>query len=91
MKDKTEETLIERGKNYGSFQTGAITMQTLKRVVRDNRNYRNLSSAQCEAIDMILHKIGRVVNGNPNYADNWHDIAGYAKLIENQINGEGEV
>lgn len=29
---------------------------------------------------MIAHKIGRILNGDPNYRDSWDDIAGYAKL-----------
>ena len=37
---------------------------------------------------MIFHKIGRIVNGDPNYADSWHDIAGYAKLVEDRLNKE---
>lgn len=30
---------------------------------------------------MIAHKIGRIVNGNPNNIENWRDIAGYAELV----------
>ena len=86
----TEETLKQRGNNYGSFQKGAYTMQRLKETVRCNDGYDKLGLPQREAIDMILHKIGRIVNGNPNHVDSWHDIAGYAKLIENFLNGEGE-
>ena len=37
---------------------------------------------------MILHKIGRILNGDPNYADSWHDIAGYAKLVEDELSGK---
>lgn len=29
---------------------------------------------------MIVHKIGRILNGGPNYADSWHNIAGYAAM-----------
>lgn len=36
---------------------------------------------------MIVHKIGRILNGDPNYADSWHDIAGYATLIDQQLTG----
>ena len=44
--------------------------------------------ADCrEAVDMILHKLARVLNGDPNYADNWHDIQCYAKLVEQRITG----
>jgi len=34
---------------------------------------------------MICHKISRIVNGDPNYKDSWHDIIGYAKLIEDKL------
>lgn len=38
--------------------------------------------------EMIAHKIARILNGDPNYADNWHDIAGYATLIDLQLQGD---
>lgn len=31
---------------------------------------------------MICNKIARAVNGDPQYFDNWRDIAGYATLAE---------
>lgn len=86
----TEATLIARGKNYGCFQSGATTMQNLKSVIRDNQGYEHLTAPQREALDMILHKVGRIVNGNASHVDSWHDISGYAQLIENQLNGVGE-
>lgn len=42
---------------------------------------------QVEALEMIAHKIGRIINGDPNYADSWHDIAGYAKLVADRLDG----
>ena len=27
----------------------------------------------------------KILNGDPNYVDNWHDIIGYAKLIEDRL------
>jgi hypothetical protein len=38
-------------------------------------------------MDMIMHKIGRIVNGDPDYADSWVDIAGYAKLVADRLDG----
>ena len=43
---------------------------------------------QKEALFMIAHKIGRIINGDPDYADSWIDIAGYAKLVGDRLNGE---
>lgn len=63
--------------------------QDLKKVVRLHLVARNkkLADDQQEALDMIFHKVGRIVNGDPDYADSWHDIAGYAKLIDDRLNG----
>lgn len=34
---------------------------------------------------MIQHKIARILNGDPDYVDNWVDIAGYAKLVADRL------
>jgi hypothetical protein len=84
------DTLAERGSRYGSFVGHANITQDLKRVVRiylDARK-KELAPDQQEALDMIMHKIGRIINGDPNYADSWHDIAGYATLVDKRLQGE---
>jgi hypothetical protein len=48
-------------------------------------DFKYLASDQKEALDMIVHKIARILNGNPNVHDHWHDIAGYATLIANRL------
>lgn len=40
---------------------------------------------------MIAHKIGRILNGDPNYADSWIDIAGYAKLVADRLEKDSNV
>lgn len=82
-----DETLAERGKRYGDFTDHARTTQALKKVVSDAlyNNDRVLAPVQQEALSMIFHKIGRIVEGDPNYADSWHDIAGYATLVEQRL------
>lgn len=97
MQDKPQttnvsDTLAERGARYGAFCTHAIITQKLKNCMRDFvlpsgiKPYEHLQESQVEALEMIAHKIGRILNGDPNYADSWHDIAGYAKLVEDEIN-----
>jgi hypothetical protein len=83
-------TLAERGNRYGEFKGHAEVTQRLKAVVESELALRTkiLDSDQQEALDMIFHKIGRIVNGDPNYADSWHDIAGYAKLVDDRLNKE---
>ena len=80
-----EETIKQRGELYGDFTKAARTMQQLKGMVRLHDNWNSLPSYQREAIDMILHKIGRHINGDHQYPDNFHDIGGYAKLAEDEI------
>jgi hypothetical protein len=87
-----EETLEQRGKRYGRFADNAQVTQGLKLVVADylRSKGRMLAADQQEALDMIFHKAGRIVCGDPDYPDNWHDIAGYAKRVEDRLNADGE-
>jgi hypothetical protein len=87
--DQVDETLDARAVEYGKFIEGAEVMQMLKRVVQAALNNRDktLAHDQAEAMDMIIHKIGRIVNGNPDVVDHWLDIAGYAKLVADRLEG----
>ena len=82
-------TLEERGRRYGKFTGHANVAQALKRTISANLESRKkyLASDQQEALDMICHKIARIVNGDPDYADSWVDIAGYAKLVADRLEG----
>ena len=84
----TEAIITERGSRYGKFKDGAEIMQSLKDTMRDVDGWNNMTASQKEALDMIQHKIGRILNGDPTYDDSWKDIAGYATLIVNELNGE---
>lgn len=81
MVDHTNPILIDRGTKYGGFDSVSVTSQHLKRIVRAGHSYGHLDHYQKESLDMICNKIARAVNGDPLYADNWVDIAGYAELV----------
>lgn len=84
-----QKTLNERGKRYGKFEDHADVTQRLKAIMRSfcgKSWWTKLSDSHREALEMIAHKIGRILNGDPNYADSWVDIAGYAQLVVNKIN-----
>jgi hypothetical protein len=36
-------------------------------------------------LEMIAHKIARVLNGNPDHHDHWHDISGYAQCAAERL------
>lgn len=80
-----QDTLAERGKRYGRFYEHAKLVQALKFKMMGMPGWANLQDDQKQALEVIADKIGRILNGDPNYADNWHDIAGYAKLIDDRL------
>jgi len=81
-------TLEERGKTYGKFLTHADLSQRLSATMRSAPQWPSMAPDMREALEMIQHKIARILNGNPDYADSWHDIAGYAMLVEDRLNGK---
>lgn len=87
-KMEIEKTLQERGRVYGDFLTQGKITQSLKSLMRSYRGWEDLHCDQREALDMIASKISRILNGDPNYVDSWHDISGYATLIEKRISNE---
>lgn len=80
-----QDTLQERGKRYGEFSEHARITQSLKFAMTQSINWPILADDQKESLEMIAHKIGRILNGDPNYDDSWHDIAGYATLVADRL------
>lgn len=81
-----DETLKDRGERYGEFTDNAVIAQRIKHAMRFNPAlWQNLKPAHQEALDVIASKMARIISGDPNYPDNWHDIQGYAKLAEDRI------
>ena len=74
---------------YGKFENLAEVSQRFK----DSLHYflitRNkyLAPDQQEAMELIFHKFARIVNGDPDHIDNWKDIAGYATLVSDRLEG----
>ena len=75
------KTLADRQKTHGDFQQVAKVAESLM----NNIEFQRLSASQSFAVRMIVGKLARIVCGNPNEPDHWHDIAGYAKLVEDEL------
>ena len=90
MSTDIKDILAERGQRYGKFLSHAEVTMQLKAVIRSfcAEMDRKLEYDQEEALDMICHKIGRIVNGDPNYVDSWDDIAGYATLVAERLRND---
>lgn len=81
-----DDTLKQRGSRYGSFSSHAELSQKLRSVL-NNHPHADFEPYMAEAITMICHKLARIVNGDPYYDDSWRDIAGYAQLVADILNG----
>ena len=83
-----DKTLAVRGAVYGRFVDQAEISQSLKRVMRAAPGWQELPDDMREALEMVAHKVARILNGNPESIDQWHDIAGYSPLVGKRLQGE---
>lgn len=79
--------LEQRGKRYGIFADHARITQALKRTMRESapEAWEKLPDDAKESLEMLAHKIGRILNGDPRYADSWVDVAGYTQLVATRL------
>lgn len=85
-----DEILTQRGKTYGDYEVMCKAIRAIKDAIQaDPGNYHDLDAYQQEALDMFATKIGRILTGDPDYADNWDDIAGYAKCVSARLPFQG--
>lgn len=98
--DSVAATLAQRGSRYGDFTDHARLCQALMLELQEFkpgatpsgglRKWEQLSPVQRQALTVIMDKVARILSGDPNYDDNWHDIQGYAKLVEDRLPKKGE-
>ena len=78
--------LEEREVTHGDFEMKSIWIQEIMENLVELYSWKDMSADQRESIHMILVKLSRILYGDPNYADHWDDIAGYANLISERLN-----
>lgn len=81
----SQETINNREPLYGNFANRARIAIGIKNAMHIAQGWSQLSDAQKQSLDTIADKISRILNGDPNHLDSWHDIAGYAQLVEQDI------
>ena len=88
--NNVDTILNTRAATYGSFEDVAGCAQELKALIHTalTDNSKVLDADQVEALDMISSKIARIVNGDANHIDSWIDIAGYATLVADRLQGK---
>ena len=80
-----DSVLQERGSRYGSLMDNAAISQGLKEILHNSTNWGAMPPDMREALDMIVHKISRIVEGDFEYDDSWIDISGYSTLIVERL------
>jgi len=83
--DRIQNTLAEREKQHGPFIKHCDIEIKLRRILEDELRGSCLTDIQYIGLSMIIHKIARILNRGNNHSDTWHDIAGYATLVEQSI------
>lgn len=85
-----DATLAERQSTYGNFEDVAFVTENIMSILAQARvnGLSDLPHTHRMALYMIASKMARIVNGDFNHLDGWHDIGGYSKLIEKLIKGE---
>lgn len=73
-------TLDERARTHGDYNGHAAVTQMLKQIMRAAPKWGELKYHEQETLEMVAHKISRILTGDPHFHDHWHDIAGYATL-----------
>jgi hypothetical protein len=89
MSDEVRTTLEQRGAVYGTFMDNATISEQLIEIIRNAPGYVNFQPDQRVAAWVICQKLARALSGNAQYDDNWRDMAGYAQLVVDRINGTG--
>jgi len=84
------DVLYIRNNTHGNFEESAVFVQSMALLVREAKNWDNMPFTQKEAIEMILHKMGRIMFGDFNFSDHWVDIAGYSTIIVNELKSNNE-
>lgn len=79
---------INRDHQHGGMESVGEVSQHIKQAMRMSTNWPRLSHGHREALDMIAHKIGRVLSGaDPHDTQHWEDVAGYAQAA---MRGRGD-
>jgi len=77
----TNPAVPNRDHQHGGLESVGIVSQQIKNSMREGVNWEtnSLHPAAKESLDMIAHKIARVLSGSdPHDFQHWEDIAGYA-------------
>jgi hypothetical protein len=74
------EMIAAREITHGDFRDVARIAQRFKAIAQ--AEYKDKHGAvHREGMEMILHKIARMLAGDPDFDDHWKDVGGYAERV----------
>ena len=88
MTQTIDEVLNERASRYGTFKDHSFISQSLQEVLWESPNWQEMPLDSRQALVVICDKMARMLNGDPEYDDNWVDIIGYSTLVLNRIRSD---
>jgi len=73
-------TIPNRDEQHGGLEAVGGVSRRIKDIMQlSGRNWHRLTPGEQEALDIIAHKIGRILSGaDPHDPEHWRDVAGYA-------------
>lgn len=86
-----DDTLDQRESTHGDYTERARIVQGIKELMRSGSSWDEVSPAQRQSLDMFADKMSRIVCGDPNEPDHWHDIEGYARLVSKELAPDGKI
>lgn len=81
----TTETLDEREEEYGSYTNLSDILESIISAYACSKNWEDMEPYQRVSLYMDAMKTARILNGNPDNIDSWHDKAGYSELVVKEL------
>ena len=86
--DDVAALVADRKTKHGDFNDHARISQALTMAMvlgAGAKKWGSLSDTQREGLEMIQHKVGRILAGNADLAEHWEDIEGYARITRERL------
>lgn len=89
LENEEKDVVAIRDSNYGGFDGISATCQQLKDIARSSPAWESLTPPEREGVDMILHKLSRILHSPKKIRDSWVDIGGYARVTLKALDATG--
>ena len=80
-----DQTLQDRNGTHGDYKEQAAMGEAIREVMMQGKNWGALTTSQRDCLIMVSVKISRILTGDQNHVDSWHDMQGYPRLVEKDL------